>query len=80
MRNDGVILTMFKASASSLLPLHWNTTRITPVHEKGATNLAENYQPVSMIGPINKLFSACMNMELEHVTELNDWRDRKSVV
>ena len=49
-------------------------TKITPVHKKGATNLAENCQPVSVMGPIAKLFSACMNMELECIMELNDWR------
>ena len=26
------------------------------------------------MGPITKLFSACLNMELEHITHLNDWR------
>ena len=73
MRNYGAILTMFKAIASTLLPLSWNMTRITPVHKKGVTSLVENYQPISLMGPIAKLFSACMNMELEYITELNDW-------
>ena len=72
MRNDGVIFTVFKAIASTLLPLSWNTTRITPVHKKGVTNLAENYRPVSMMGPIAKLFLACVNMELKHISQLND--------
>ena len=73
MRNDGVIFTVFKAIASTLLPLSWNTTRITPVHKIGANNLVENCQPVSVMGSIANLFSACMNMELERITELSNW-------
>ena len=44
------------------------------MHKKGATNLAGNYQPVSVMGPIAKLFSTYMNMELDCITALNDWR------
>ena len=65
---------MFKAIAIMSLPLSWNTTRITTAHKKEVTNLAENYQPVSVMGPIAKLFSACMNMELKLITQLNDWQ------
>ena len=49
-------------------------TWITPMHKKGATNLAENYQLVSMMGPIAKLFYAYMNIALDYITVLNDWR------
>ena len=64
---------MFKAFTSTSLPLSWSMTRITTVPKKGATNLAKNYQPVIMMRVIAKLFSTCVNMELECITKLNGW-------
>ena len=43
----------------------WNTSRVTPVFKKGDKTLAANYQPVSVLGPIAKLYATCINLELE---------------
>ena len=47
------------------IPKQWNTSRVTPVFKKGDKTLAANYQPVSVLGPIAKLYATCINLELE---------------
>ena len=44
----------------------WNTNRVTPVLKKGGKTLAANYQPISVLGPIAKLYATCINLELKH--------------
>ena len=48
------------------IPEQWNTSRVTPVFKKEDKTLAANYQPVSVLGPIAKLYATCINLELEH--------------
>ena len=43
----------------------WNTSRVTLVFRKGDKTLVANYQPVSVLGPIAKLYATCINLELE---------------
>ena len=65
MGNDESLATMFQAVASIGIPPEWNLTRITPVHKKGPKQDAANYRPVSVMGPLAKLFSSCLNLDLE---------------
>ena len=65
---------MFKAITRTHIPAQWNTTRITPVHKKGSMLSAANYRPVSVMGPLAKLFSTCMNMRLEAEAYSKAWR------
>ena len=55
------------------IPEQWNTSRVTPVFKKGDKTLAANYQPVSVMGPIAKLYATCINLELEHQVQANSW-------
>ena len=56
------------------IPEQWNTSRVTPVFKKGNKTLAANYRPVSVMGPITKLYATCLNIELECQTKANGWR------
>ena len=49
---------MFMAIAALGMPAQWNGTRITPMHKKGTREDAANYHPVSVMGPLAKLFAA----------------------
>ena len=52
----------------------WNTSRVTPMFKKGDKTLAANYQPVSVMGPIAKLYATRINLELERQAQANGWR------
>ena len=56
------------------IPEQWNTSRVTPVFKKGDKTLAANYRPVSIMGPITKLYATCLNLELECQAQANGWR------
>ena len=42
--------------------------------QKGDKTLAANYRPVSVMGPIAKLYATCINLELERQAQANRWR------
>ena len=65
---------MFMAIATLGMPEQWNRTRITPVHKKGTREDAANYRPVSVMGPLAKLFAACLNWALELEAQSKSWR------
>ena len=65
---------MFMAIAILEMPEQWNRTRITPVHKKGTREDAANYHPVSVMGPLAKLFAACLNWALEREAQSKGWR------
>ena len=65
---------MFTAIATLGMPEQWNRTRITPVHKKGSREDAANYCPVSVMGPLAKLFAAYLNWELEREAQSKGWR------
>ena len=50
----------------------WNMSRVTPVFKKGDKALAANYRPVSVMGPIVKLYATCINLEFERQAQAND--------
>ena len=74
VRKDEVTTKTFVSNARTYVAAKWNMTRITSVYEKGAKDKAVNYRLVNVMGPIAKLFSACLNMEFERVAQLNDCR------
>ena len=39
--------------------------KLTLVYKKGDKAVTANYRPVSVLGPLAKLFVACLNGELE---------------
>ena len=43
------------------------------MYKKGDKAVAANYRPVSVLGPLAKLFAACLNGELERQAALNNW-------
>ena len=47
---------------------------VTPVFKNGNKTLAANYRPVSVVGPIAKLYVTCINLELERQAQANGWR------
>ena len=55
------------------IPEQWNTSRVTLVFKKGDKTLAVNYRPVSVMGPIAKLYAICINLELECQAQANGW-------
>ena len=65
---------MFTAIATLGMPEQWNRTRITPVHKKGTREDAANYHLVSVMGPLAKLFAACLNWALEWEAQNKGWR------
>ena len=65
---------MFTAIATLGMPEQWNRTRITPVHKKGSREDAANYRPVSVMGPLAKLFAACLNGALEWEEQSKCWQ------
>ena len=52
----------------------WNTSRVTPVFKKGDKTLVANYRPVSVMGPIAKLYMTCLSLELERQAQAKGWR------
>ena len=63
---------MFFLVAKAGIPAKWNEVRVMPVFKKGDSRLASNYRPVSMIGPITKLYSTCMNLTLTRQAAASD--------
>ena len=44
------------------------------MHKKGSREDAANYRPVSVMGPLAKLFAACLNGALEWEAQSKGWR------
>ena len=65
---------MIMAIATLGMPEQWNRMRITPVHKKGTREDAANYCPVSVMGPLAKLFAACLNWVLEREVQSKGWQ------
>ena len=72
-KNDETLAAFFAHVATTQLPTAWNTVRVTPVHKKGDKSHACNYRPVSVLGPVAKLFATCLSMLLEQETTHRDW-------
>ena len=64
-RNDGNLARLFHRVTREGIPESWNTPKLIPVYKKGDKAVAANYRPVSILGPLAKLFVACLNGELE---------------
>ena len=43
------------------------------MYKKSDRAVAANYRPVSVLGPLAKLFTACLNGELERQAIVNNW-------
>ena len=65
---------MFMAIATLKMPEQWNRTQNTAVHKKGSREDAANYHAVSVMGPLAKLFAACLNGALEREAQSQCWR------
>ena len=65
---------IFHLMAKAGLPAKWNEVRVIPVFKKGDSRLASNYCPVSVMGPIAKLYSSCMNLTLTRQAAAKGWR------
>ena len=64
-RNNRSLSRLFHRVTREGIPDSWNIARLTPVYEKGDKAVAANYRPVSVLGPLAKLFVAYLNGELE---------------
>ena len=64
-RNDMVISEPFKHFTEHGIPKAWNLVQVTPVHKRSNQADAKNYRPVSVMGPLAKLYACCLNLELE---------------
>ena len=69
-----ILSRMFFLVAKAGILAKWNEVRVTPVFKKGDSRLASNYRPVSVMGPIAKLYSTCMNMALTRQAADKGWR------
>ena len=65
---------MFMAFATLGMPEQWNGTRITPVQKKVTREDAANYRPVSVMGPLAKLFATWLNWALEREAQSKGWQ------
>ena len=63
-RNDEAISNLFRKVTTGGILAAWNVSKLISVF-KGDTTLASNYRPVSIMGPMAKLFATCLNRELE---------------
>ena len=73
-QNDVVISEFFKHFVEHGIPKAWNLVQVTPVHKRGNQADAKNYCPVSIMGPLAKLYACCLNLELETRATLHAWR------
>ena len=46
---------------------------VTPVHKQGSQADAKNYCPISVMGPLAKLYVCCLNLELETRATHHAW-------
>ena len=60
-QNDRVVSDLFKHFAERGIPRAWNLVQVTPVHKRGDRTEAKNYRPVSVMGPLAKLYACCLN-------------------
>lgn len=72
--NDKALSDMFNKVSTTKLPAKWNVVRVTPVHKKGDKTTAKNYRPVSVMGPLAKLYATCVNTSLDALATSNNWR------
>ena len=68
---------MFAAIATLGMPEQWNRTHIPPVHKKGSREDAANYHPVSVMGPLAKIFAARLNGAMEREVQSKGWQAPK---
>ena len=73
-RNNMVISELFKHFVEHGIPKAWNLVQVTPVHKCGNQADAKNYRPVSVMGPLAKLYACCLNLELETRATFHAWR------
>lgn len=52
-----IINLIFK---TGIVPTHFKTTIITPIHKAGNKNLISNYRPISLINNFAKIFEKCL--------------------
>ena len=69
-----MISKLFKHFAEHGIPRAWNLVKVTPVHKRGNQADAKNYHPVSVMGPLAKLYACCLNLELETRAICHAWR------
>ena len=73
VRNDSTLSRLFHKVTREGIPDSWNSARLTPVYKKGDKAAAADYRPVSVLGPLAKLFAACLNGVLERQATANNW-------
>ena len=69
-----MISKLFKHFAEHSIPRAWNLVKVTPVHKRGNQADAKNYHPISVMGPLAKLYACCLNQELEARAPYHAWR------
>ena len=61
-----------KSLNSGILPTDWKCANVTPIHKKGARNLASNYRPVSLTSIFGKLLESIIKGHiLNHLSANN---------
>ena len=64
-RNNSAISYLLRKVMIGGIPAAWNISRLTPIFKQSDKTLASNYRPVSVVGPMAKLFARCLNKALE---------------
>ena len=63
----------FNSVATTTVPDAWCTVAVTPVYKGKDSSDPGNYRPVSVMGPLPKLFMSCLTRYLDSVSELAGW-------
>ena len=64
-RNGSSLSRLFYRVTREGMPDSWNTAKLTLVYKKRDKAVAANCRPVIVLGPLAKLFAACLNAVLE---------------
>ena len=65
-----VAILFNKLLNSGILPTDWKCVNITPIHKKGARNLAGNYKPVSLTSIYSKLMKSIIKDPIRSLRHL----------
>ena len=64
----------FRHIAATEIPSDWKLSAVTAVHKKGPPHIASNYRAICIMGPLPKLFMACLNRHITSIADREGWR------
>ena len=79
--STGYLFNLFNISlATGIVPSHWKTTNVIPIHKKGDVHDIKNNRLISLLPIIGKVFERCVHTYIYDISEQDIFKNQHGFV